>query len=292
MSTLRNLSFSQPTVSESDSLLLALFFAVLIHAIILLGINFTYPKAKKTNNHLEVTLASSPVTKAPKKAKFLAQDNQIGAGKKANRQKKPKQKLASQGNGKKKQAVQRKNQTEIKPKAKQKLVTQLKAEQIIHTSELQHTQTVRKRPKLSVDALQQQISQLGAKIRHSHQNSELSKIKFINSVSTHKYVAAQYMKDWENKIERTGNLNYPKVAREKGFSGTLSMDVGINSDGSIYSIRITKSSGMTALDNAAKNIVRLSAPFAALPVELLKELNVLVIPRVWKFSDETGITTQ
>jgi protein TonB len=100
------------------------------------------------------------------------------------------------------------------------------------------------------------------------------------------------MKDWENKVERTGNLNYPDVAKKKGFSGTLTMDVGIKADGSIYSIRITKSSGNKALDDAAKRIVRLSAPFAALPKELLKELDVLVIPRVWKFSDESGMTTR
>ena len=47
------------------------------------------------------------------------------------------------------------------------------------------------------------------------------------------------MKDWENKVERTGNLNYPEVAKKKGFTGTLTMNVGINADGSIYSIHIT-----------------------------------------------------
>ena len=96
------------------------------------------------------------------------------------------------------------------------------------------------------------------------------------------------MKDWESKVERTGNLNYPEAARKKNFAGSLSMDVGIQADGGIYSIRITKSSGNQALDDAAKRIVRLSAPFAELPTELLEELDVLVIPRIWNFSDETG----
>ena len=121
--------------------------------------------------------------------------------------------------------------------------------------------------------------------------AEQTKIKFVDSVSAHKYVAAQYMKDWEDKVERTGNLNYPEVAAKKNFSGTLTMDVGIKADGSIYSIRINQSSGNPALDEAAKRIVRMSAPFAPLPVELLKELDVLVITRVWKFSDESGMTS-
>jgi protein TonB len=70
------------------------------------------------------------------------------------------------------------------------------------------------------------------------------------------------------------------------------MDVGINADGSIYSMRIVKSSGNPILDEAAKRIVKMSAPYAALPADLLREINVLVITRVWKFSDETGMTAR
>jgi len=289
--TLQKIPFSQPAVSESDSLLIALFIAAVIHAFILLGMNFSIPEPVKTNKQIEITLASSPAKRAPKKAKFLAQDNQVGAGKKTEKPSPPKQKLPSQGRSKKKKPAPQKNRAQSKPKAKQKLITQKKAEEKISTTKKQAPPSEKKRPKLSTEALQKQIAQLGAQIRHSKQSSEQTKIKFVNSVSTHKYVAAQYMKDWENKVERTGNLNYPEVAKKKDFSGSLTMDVGINADGSIYSIRITKSSGNKALDDAAKRIVRLSAPFAALPLELLKELDVLVIPRVWKFSDESGIIT-
>jgi protein TonB len=79
---------------------------------------------------------------------------------------------------------------------------------------------------------------------------------------------------------------------QKDFSGTLTMDVGIKADGSVYSIRINQSSGNSALDEAAKKIVRMSAPFPALPTDLLKELDVLIITRVLRFSDQSGITTQ
>ncbi len=285
-------SFSQAAVSESDSLLISLFFAIVVHTLIVLGISFTIPQPEKTNKSIEITLANSPSKKAPKKAKYLAQDNQIGAGIQSKKPKPPKQTLPSQGESKNKRPQPQKSQTESKPKAIQKLITQQKAKTKIVSTKKQAPPSVKKRKKLSAESLQKQIAQLGAQIRHSQQSSEQTKIKFINSVSTHKYIAAQYMKDWENKVERTGNLNYPEVARKKDFSGSLTMDVGINPDGSIYSIRITKSSGNKALDDAAKRIVRLSAPFAALPEELLRELDVLVIPRVWKFSDESGITTR
>jgi protein TonB len=148
------------------------------------------------------------------------------------------------------------------------------------------------KPRLSPELLQQQISQLGSDIRQQTMQANSQRVKFIDSVSASKYVAAQYLKDFETKVERTGNMNYPEVAIQKDFSGTLTMDVGIKADGSVYSIRINQSSGNPALDEAAKKIVRMSAPFPALPADLLKELDVLIITRVWRFSDQSGITTQ
>ena len=148
------------------------------------------------------------------------------------------------------------------------------------------------KPLLTADALQQQISQLGERIRNSSPSAQEAKIKFVHSVTHHKFLATQYMKDWEDKVERTGNLNYPEAARNKGEDQTLTMDVGINADGGIYSMRIVKSSGNPELDEAAKRIVKMSAPFAALPYDLLQEVNVLVITKGWKFSDLTGMTAR
>ena len=147
-------------------------------------------------------------------------------------------------------------------------------------------------PKMTADLLQQQIAQLATEIRQSQPSVEQAKIKSVDSVSAHKYIAAQYGKDWDNKVERMGNMNYPEVALKKDFSGTLTMDVGVKADGSVYGIVIVRSSGSLELDEAAKKIVRMSAPFAPLPLDLRKEVDVLVITRVWKFTDESGLVTQ
>ncbi len=289
---IQTFSFSRPSTSESDSLLIALFLAAIVHAFVFLGISFTPPQAQKINKQIEITLANSPVKRAPKKASFLAQENQLGAGKETNRPEPPKQKLPSRGESPTKPPAHQQSETQSRPRIKPRRLTQLKAKQKISTTKKQAPVSEKKRPKLSMEALQKQIAQLGTKIRNSQQSSEKTKIKFVNSVSTHKYVAAQYMRDWISKVERTGNNNYPAVARKKGFVGSLTMDVGINADGSIYSMRISKSSGNKALDDDAKRIVRLGAPYAALPRELLKELDVLIIHRVWKFSDQSGITSR
>jgi periplasmic protein TonB len=283
---------STSTLTNNDRLLVAIFIAAILHIGIGLGIRFSEPEPPMQNSRsIDVTLVSTPAKKAPKKAKFLAQDNQIGAGEKAQKPQPPAQRITSQGNSHRKQA-DKSEQEEAEPKAKQKLVTQVKAEKkIVSEKHSETTQDKEKRPKLTAEMLQQQIAQYGTEIRLKEQSSDQTKIKSVSSVSAHKYVAAQYVKDWESKVERTGNMNYPAIAQKKNFSGALTMDVGIKADGSIYSIRISKSSGVAALDEAAKRIVRMSAPFPVLPSDLLKEVNVLVITRKWKFSDESGMTT-
>ncbi|OAI15196.1 energy transducer TonB [Methylomonas lenta] len=287
-------------LSNDDSLLLAVFLAAVVHVAILLGINFKAPQPPKINKSIEITLSHAPLKKAPKQAKYLAPDHQLGAGEDNQKPEPLKQSLPTpqtpptpiaKVEPQKIPAPQQKKQTP------QKILTQTNAPVKIATpikpvDENIEEENTAERPKLTAEDLQQQIAQLGEKIRNTRPSTEQSKIKFVKSVSTHKYLAAQYVKDWEDKVERTGNLNYPTAASKSGASQTLTMDVGINADGSIYSMRIVRSSGNPALDEAAKHIVKMSAPFAELPVELLKEVNVLVVTRVWKFSDETGMTAR
>ena len=147
-------------------------------------------------------------------------------------------------------------------------------------------------PALSMAAVQQQLAEMGAHIRQDTIYAEQQSVTHVAEVKANKFLASQYLHDWERKVERIGNLNYPEVAAKKNFSGTLTMEVTINPDGSLHAIFITRSSGNRRLDDAALQIVKMSAPFAPLPSELLKELNpkVLGITRVWKFSDESMTT--
>lgn len=284
-----------PATSSNDTLLLTLFAAAVLHAILILGINFTAPNLEKVNKSIEITLTNIPAEKAPEKANFLAPDNQQGAGDKIEASAPPEKRLPSIGMDDAKPAVAKRAQPQKVPVVKPVLTQQHHAEQKIKTvteaPPVTHEQEEETPHEISPEALATQIAQMGAEIRNKTSGADTSRIKFINAVSAHQYLAAQYIHDWQAKVERTGNLNYPEAARKKGFTGKLVMDVGIKPDGSIYSIRVTRSSGYPALDDAAKRIVRMSAPFAPLPQELLKELDVLVISRVWKFSDETGISS-
>lgn len=280
------------TLPNNNSLLIALFVAVIVHIVLVLGMNFTTTQPERIDKPIDITLVNTPVKKTPEKTDFLAQENQIGAGKEIKKPEPPAQKPSSKEQSKVKK-IKKIAREVAKPKAVQKIIAQPKAEKkVVASNKIAKVNKPEKRPQLTAESLQKQIAQLGAAIRQSGPSADQAKIKFIDSVSAHKYVAAQYMKDWETKVERMGNLNYPEEAAKKNFSGALTMDVGINADGSVYSIRINRSSGDPALDEAAKRIVRMSAPFAPLPLELRKELDVLVITRVWKFSDLSGLVTR
>jgi protein TonB len=298
-------TFVPPTTTLSNnnnSLLIALSVAIIVHLVLVLGINFTTPQPDKINKPIDITLVNTPVKSIPKQADFLAQENQLGAGEETKKPEPPAKNIPNKVNSQVKQVKKvtpketKPKETEpkeSKPKVVQKIITQPKTEKkVVTASKAEVVSKPEKRPQLTAESLHQQIAQLGTEIRQSQPSADQTKIKFVNSVSAHKYVAAQYMKDWESKVERMGNLNYPEAATKKNFSGTLTMDVGINADGSVYSIRINKSSGNPELDEAAIKIVRMSAPFAPLPLELRKELDVLVITRVWKFSDESGLITR
>jgi len=289
-------NFSLP---NSDTLLLAVFIAVVVHVLILLGVNFSSPEPHKISKSVEITLASAPVKNVVKQAKYLAAENQFAAGEHA---KKPEPLTENSPSASRPLLVQAKkpepmNIAESKKPVAQKLITRPEApvKVVAPAPRIEEpVEIAEAKPVLSAEMLQQQIAEYtsNASIRASKQSSESSKVKFANSISAHKFLAAQYVKDWTDKIERIGAMNLPEYeqyARNKDKS-QLSMDVGINPDGSIYSMRIVKSSGNSALDEAAKHIVKMSAPFAPLPDDLLREVNVLVISRVWEF--RSGMTAR
>ncbi|MDD2758933.1 MAG: TonB family protein [Methylomonas sp.] len=296
---MQDAKLTSSSLSTDDSMLLAVFVAALVHVFVLLAINFKVPQAQKVSKSIEITVSHAPLKKPPKQAKYLAADHQLGAGD-DNQKPKPLTQHLPVPQTQAAPAVKAESRKQAAQEAKkitpQKVLAQARSpvKMVVPTEDIDEAseQETEQKPRLTAEALQQQIAQLGEQIRNSRESAQDSKIKFVKSVSTHQYLAAQYVKDWEDKVERTGNLNYPEAARNRSNSQTLTMDVGINADGSIYSIRIARSSGNSALDEAAKRIVKMSAPFAALPADLLKELNVLVITRVWKFSDETGMTAR
>jgi protein TonB len=139
-------------------------------------------------------------------------------------------------------------------------------------------------------SVEQERTRLVAEIdRGWHEYQSRPKHKYLNA-RTREYKYAAYMKAWEAKVERIGNLNYPEEAKRRGLSGQLRLDVALNSDGSINTIVVRRSSSHTVLDDAARRIVQLAAPFAPFPDNIREEIDVLHITRTWRFNE--GAVTQ
>ena len=339
------------SLSNRDTLLIAVLIATLVHVCILFSINFKVINPPSIGNSIDITLQRPALKALPQGAEFSAPNQQLVPAKEIDNPD-PQQPLQnqitaaldsadltkktappalkslpqlsgspavehrfSQAGEKKRVELQKtkqpltantkvpavlakqnavKEHSNLKVKTPAKPVSQIPRQVPAVGSDEKAEESAPPPPRLSADALQQQIAQLGEHIRSNPQISGNAKTKFINSVTTgHKYLFSQYVKDFEAKVQRIGNLNFPAAARNRSEPQTLAMDIGINADGSINSMRIVKSSGNTALDEEAKNIVKMSAPFAELPYDLLHEGNVLVINnKVWDFSDETGMTTR
>ena len=45
-------------------------------------------------------------------------------------------------------------------------------------------------------------------------------------------VAEQYRRQWHQRVQRIGQLNYPEAASKMSLSGQLTLKVAINTDGS------------------------------------------------------------
>ena len=272
--------------------MIALIFAGIVHTLVIFGISFDLPKPKKSNKSLEITLVNSHTEKAPEKADFLAQQNQIGSGEQQQKIKPPTKIIEQLGT-----SHQIKENTEQKPeraeiKTKKKLLTQQQAKKKVLSQKPDNSTSEHQKSKITAAQLSQQIAQLGAEMSEAYENyAKRPKMMYINSVNAHKYKAASYERTWQDKVERIGNLNYPHEARRKNLSGALLLSVGINRDGTIYNVKVNRSSGHKVLDDAAVRIVRLAGPYAPFPNELAEEAEILVITRTWKFFDNDRLTT-
>ena len=79
-------------------------------------------------------------------------------------------------------------------------------------------------------------------------------------------------------------MNYPQAARDQRLHGKLVVTVAIKADGRVEEIAIDRPSGHRVLDDAARRIVFLAAPYAPFPPDIAKDVDILHITRTWTFT--------
>lgn len=277
------------TVRPADRLGFTLFLAAALHVALILGVGFTLESPPEISKTLEITLSTFKSEKAPDKADFLAQDNQQGSGtlehtaapkttEQAPFQDSEVRKVTPPATPQQPATRQEAPKAAVATRAPQQQKTPVKRE------EAKPVATTRPAPVFDAAQLSAEIASLEAELAQEVQAyAKRPRTNRQNSASTARDISAWYRDEWRKKVERIGNLNYPDEARRQRIYGSLRMAVTLKSDGTVVELQILESSGHAILDEAAKRIVRLSAPFAPFTGELAQKFDQIEIIRTWRF---------
>ena len=278
----------QTIETSNDRFAVSILMALGLHAAVLLGVGFVldFKPITQPLATLEVVLVNWRSETQPDEADFLAQASQQGGGESTEASR-----PAQENTGTSPGTVEGMDQLDQSEQVSS--VADAAREQILLEDEnseftQQITAIEQPEPPLPSAAELMQESMSMAKLqpgiqRDRESQSKLPRRKWI-SANTREYEYAAYMQAWVAKVERVGNLNYPEEVRRLKLVGDLVMTVGIKSDGSVESIDIQRSSGLTQLDQAATRIVRLAGPYSPLPEHINSSVDVLHITRTWRFS--------
>ena len=270
-------SLEASPVTATDRFALMLFFAVVLHAMIILGITFgseTFEPPENQLPTLDITV-STRSTPPPDEADYLAQTSQEGGGNVPEKVR-PQQAMPEQA-----PAVS--PQQPVPTPAQ--VVTSIQADTRIVQDDTAIPETDPK-DLSATDLIERSMEMvnLSEQINESMQAYARRPKQVFVSARTQEFKYANYMIEWVKKVERVGNLNYPDAARREGLSGKLLLDVALNPDGTVRNISVLKSSGHSIIDEAALRIVTLAGPYPPFPPEIRKEADVLHITRTWEFS--------
>jgi len=270
------------------NLTLAIGASLLLHAV-LLAVRFTPPDFvdKMRERALDVILVNSKGKTRPTKAQAKAQTNLDGGGNTEEnvRAKTPLPPSPNTREGT--ELIEAKRRVVELEAQQQKMMTRLKSEKSVSPDRTRTNPTPAPEPvpsgtDLASSALA--IARIEGQIaRQIEEYNQRPRKKFIGA-RVEEYRFAQYVEDWRQKIERIGNLNYPAAARGRLY-GSLVLTVVIKSNGDLDRVEVSRSSGQTLLDDAARRIVQMASPYAAFPESIRRDTDVLEITRTWTFTN-------
>ncbi|MBQ0797517.1 energy transducer TonB [Zhongshania sp.] len=269
--------------------------ATAMHLALILGITFAAPEPSVKLPNLEITLAQYQSKDAPENADYLAQYDQIGSG-----SLKDKAELSATSES----AFHDNTAKEEEALKLAKSVPDTAGSALLSTTgdatrstKPQQTRMLHQQQQWDGSDAQNQLSEnisaLEAQLENLNQSyARMPRPKFITSVATKGSPDALYLNRWEKRVETVGNANYPEEARRLGIEGELRLLLMLMPDGRIDEVRILSSSGNPILDRAAHRIVRLAAPYEAIPSDVLDGKNRLGIVRTWRFERQSLKTNQ
>ena len=281
-----NAAVATPYDSTGNGRVSATFvLSLLVHGIVLLGVGWTLETAAPVMPTLDVILTQTTSALTPKQADFLAQANNQGGGEhdKSTRPREAQSGPLPQAATGIAPRTLRAQSPAPQPAPQQRVVASTRGETTTPTPRSTPSPSERPLPrgeeKIERDM---QMARLAAEIHmRSERYAKRPSRKFV-SASTQEYVWAGYLRDWVDRVERVGNLNYPDEARRRRLAGQVVISVAIRRDGSVERADIVRTSGIPLLDASALRIAKLAEPYPPLP-RTEENPDILHVTRTWNF---------
>ena len=269
---------------------------------LLLAVHFAAPEAfhlRPADPGLEVILVNAKHDTKPVQAQALAQANLDGGGNAdAGRSKSPIPDLRRSDDGDSVRAARRKI-TELEDRQR-KLLSQLSSQSTFATPLTSDLEKLKEAPQPEASDVLESSKALAlreAEISKSIEQYNKRPKKTQITPSTREVGYAMYYKALQDRVEKTGTLDFPQQNGKKLY-GELVVYIPVYQDGTIYERdggpRIERPSGNPVLDEAALRIVRRAAPFGKFPPNMRStdKDDVWEIITRFKFTREDALQTE
>ncbi|MFT4613498.1 MAG: protein TonB [Bacteroidia bacterium] len=261
----------------------AIILALVVHAVLILGISFEMAKSHSTARQIEVTLINRPDDSVPDDAKLMAEANQRGSGNEAQAQE-----LTSPGS-----LPVATSPSQPIPDPKEVLTTTAMSADAANSREPEkESDAALEGINPEVDRLNLELATLEAELaEQTRLMSDQPRVRRLTAASAKQSVDAAYLLDWRRRLEAVGNQYYPKASVRYGIYGAVRLLVIIKSDGTLEDIQVLSSSGFAVLDEAAIKVVRMAAPYSPFPAQLKATTDKLEIIRTWHY-EQNSLSSQ
>lgn len=270
-----------------DRLLLALFAAALLHALLILGLRFAAPRADAppvpTLEVLLVAPGTDTATPDPAAA-YLAQRSQRGTGTTLERQRASLPEatanvLENRGD------AQGRDVVEDVPAAEPGATRVVAVPN--HGAEITLLEDGRELTEPAAIPLQSRpLPRIGVNAQAADEQLRLRGADAADGrllADTRRSAIAAYLDAWKRRVERTGSLHFPEAARARGADANPVLEVAVRADGRLREVVVRRTSGRRELDRAAVNIVRRAAPFEPFPRAMRAHYPELRFAYEWQF---------
>ncbi len=290
---------ASPVITSHDRLITTLFFAALLHGIVILGVGFSGAmESPQQISRLEVTMVTPQASERPDEADYLAQVDQRGQGTTGEkvRPQTPASTPARIDNPGLREARDAFHSTTAQTPSERPDSPRPASSATSQPLLVDAPSSLRLQPEEQSVALPFEYTRVARLIQQQFDGADPTDSPRrepvaagqpdetrLTSVNTHRRAYAGYLHEWREQVERVGNLHFPDEAARRNAWGNVTVEVALDADGSLADVRILRSSGHRVLDDAVLRILGLAAPFAPFSSEMREDSDRLRFVYEWRF---------